>query len=143
MSIVFSDTLVGIDWEKLADVSHRAPLGERESAALREAFANSSICCFVFDGGELVGTGRALSDGVWHTLVVDVVLLPEYQGQGLGKAIMKFLADRSQSPKLMLYSAPGKEGFYAKIGYRKMKTAMVKCLGPETVERYERLGYIE
>jgi aralkylamine N-acetyltransferase len=143
MSIVFSDTLVGIDWEKLADVSHRAPLGERESAALREAFANSSICCFVFDGGELVGAGRALSDGVWHTLVVDVVLLPEYQGQGLGKAIMKFLADRSQSPKLMLYSAPGKEGFYAKIGYRKMKTAMVKCLGPETVERYERLGYIE
>jgi aralkylamine N-acetyltransferase len=143
MSIVFSDTLVGIDWEKLADVSHRAPLGERESAALREAFANSSICCFVFDSGELVGAGRALSDGVWHTLVVDVVLLPEYQGQGLGKAIMKFLADRSQSPKLMLYSAPGKEGFYAKIGYRKMKTAIVKCLSPETVERYERPGYIE
>ena len=143
MSIVFSDTLVGIDWEKLADVFRRAPLGEREPAALREAFANSSIRCFVFDAGELVGAGRALSDGVWHTLVVDVVLLPEYQGQGLGKAIMKFLADRSQSPKLMLYSAPGKEGFYAKLGYRKMKTAMVKCLSPETEERYQRLGYIE
>jgi aralkylamine N-acetyltransferase len=143
MSIVFSDSLVGIDWEKLADVFRRAPLGEREPAALREAFTNSPIRCFAFDAGELVGAGRALSDGVWHTLVVDVVLLPQYQGRGLGKAIMKFLADRSKTPKLMLYSAPGKEGFYAKLGYRKMKTAMVKCLSPATEVRYLSLGYIE
>ena len=110
---------------------------------MREAFFNSQIRCFVWDAGELVGAGRALTDGVCHTMIFDVVLLPEYQGRGLGREIMKFLADRSTAPHILLYAAPGKAGFYSKLGYRKMKTAMTKYYDPEMDRRHLQLGYVE
>jgi GNAT superfamily N-acetyltransferase len=94
MSIEFSESVEGIDWIRLAQVFERAPLGTREPAQLREAFQNSQIRCFVWDAGNLIGAGRAITDGVWTTMIVDVVLLPEHHGRGIGKAIMKFLEER-------------------------------------------------
>jgi aralkylamine N-acetyltransferase len=143
MSIALSENLEGVDWVRLAEVFERAPLAVRDPAKIQEAFQNSQIRCFVWDKGDLIGAGRALSDGVWTTVILDVVLLPEYQGQGIGTAIMKFLTERSKAAKVLLYSAPGKEGFYAKLGYRKLKTAMAKYAEPELEERHHRLGFIE
>jgi aralkylamine N-acetyltransferase len=143
MNIEFNESIDGIDWVWLAQVFERAPLGTRDPDQLQEAFWNSQIRCFVWDSGHLIGAGRALTDGVWTTMILEVVLLPEYQGRGIGKAIMKFLTERSKAAKVLLYSAPGKEGFYSKLGYRKMKTAMVKYMQPELEERHHRLGYIE
>jgi aralkylamine N-acetyltransferase len=115
MAVEFSERIKGIDWDRLSLVFKRAPLGDRDPAKLQEAFQNSQIRCFVWDAGELVGAGRALTDGVWHTMIFDVVLLPEYQGRGLGKEIMKFLADRSKAPHILLYAAPGKEVFFTSL----------------------------
>jgi aralkylamine N-acetyltransferase len=143
MTVEFSERMEGIDWDRLALVFRRAPLGDRDPAKLREAFQNSQIRCFVWDAGELGGGGRALTDGACHTMIFDVVLLPEYQGRGLGKEIMKFLADRSTAPHILLYAAPGKESFYAKLGYRKMKTAMTKYFDPEMEHRHQQLGCVE
>ena len=73
-------------------------------------------------------------------MIFDVVLLPEYQGRGIGKQIMKFLTELSKAPAFLLYTMPGKEGFYAKLGYRKMKTAMAKFPDPGM---QQKAGYIE
>ncbi|HEY4232321.1 MAG TPA: GNAT family N-acetyltransferase [Lacipirellulaceae bacterium] len=143
MSVWFSESVDGVDWERLALVFKRAPLGIRDPACLQEAFQNSQIRCFVWDGGELVGAGRAMTDGVRNTVIFDVALLPEYQGRGLGSEIMNFLMERSRAPRVLLFAAPGKETFYAKLGYRKMKTAMVKYSDPEMAEHYQQLGYTE
>jgi aralkylamine N-acetyltransferase len=143
MAVEFSERMEGIDWERLAVVFKRAPLGDREPAKLQQAFLNSQIRCFTWNAGDLVGAGRALTDGVCHTMIFDVVLLPEYQGRGLGKEIMNFLADRSRTPHILLYAAPGKEEFYSKLGYRTMKTAMTKYFDPEMERRHRQLGYVE
>src|ERR1700690_1705716 len=140
MSIEFSEEMEGINWERLSEVFLRAPLGKRDPAKLREVFQNSPIRCFVREGTELIGAGRAITDGVRYTVIFDVVVLPEYQGRGIGKQIMIFLADRSRAPAFLLYAAPGREGFYAKLGYRKMKTAMARFPNPEA---QEKAGYIE
>ena len=76
-------------------------------------------------------------------MIFDVVLLPEFQGKGIGKEIIRRLADRSTSQKVLLYAAPGKEGFYSKLGFRKMKTAMIKYSTAELEQRHHQLGYIE
>jgi aralkylamine N-acetyltransferase len=143
MNIILSESVEGIDWARLAEVFERAPLAVREPAKIQEAFSKSPIRCFVWDGDNLIGAGRAMTDGVWTTVILDVVLLPEYQGRGIGTAIMKFLTDRSNAAKILLYSVPGKEGFYAKLGYRKLKTAMAKYVEPGLEERHHRQGYIE
>ena len=50
---------------------------------------------------------------------------PDYQGQGLGKGIVAKLVELSEGhKKIILYANPGKEGFYQKLGFKKMTTAM-------------------
>lgn len=45
-----------------------------------------------FDG-KIIGMGRIIGDGVCFCQIVDISILPEYQGRGLGKLIMKNLSD--------------------------------------------------
>jgi len=42
-------------------------------------------------GGQVVGTGLVLSDGVLHALIVNVIVMPEMRGNGIGTEIMKRL----------------------------------------------------
>jgi ribosomal protein S18 acetylase RimI-like enzyme len=140
MPIALDDNISAVDWNCLATVVERAPLGKREPHALQSAFTNSTVCCFAWDGPKLIGAGRALSDRTKFAMIFDVVLLPEYQGQGIGKQIMNFLIARTQSQNVFLYAVPGKEGFYRKFGFRKMKTAMALFENPE---RRELMGYLE
>lgn len=43
--------------------------------------------------GDTVGMGRIIGDGGCFFQVVDIAVLPEHQGKGLGKRIMKVLTD--------------------------------------------------
>ncbi|OYV45432.1 MAG: GNAT family N-acetyltransferase, partial [Burkholderiales bacterium 21-58-4] len=95
---------------------------------------------FVYDGKRLVGAGRALSDGVWRAAIYDVAVLPDYQGKGIGSQIIRHLVEHANVEVITLYAAPGKEAFYERFGFRKMKTAMAIMLDPE--ER-KALGFIE
>jgi aralkylamine N-acetyltransferase len=126
MEISLSTNIDGISWEELARVFELAPLGKkRDPEILEVAFRNSLLRVFAFDGRVLVGAGRALSDGVWRAAIYDVVVLPEYQGKGIGSKIIQHLVQSAKVDVVMLYSVPGKEKFYEKFGFRKMKTAMV------------------
>jgi len=114
-----------IDWAELSNLYRITPLGEKKSEELKIAFSNSRYKCFVFDREKLIGVGRALADGVDCSYLCDVAVHPEYQGIGLGKEIINKLKDLSAGhKKIILYANPGKEGFYLKLGFRHMLTAM-------------------
>jgi citrate lyase synthetase len=114
-----------VDWHELEALYHAAPLGKKEAAKLRTAFTNSMFRCFVYDQGRLVGAGRALADGADCSYICDVAVMPSHQGTGLGKAIVARLVELSRGhKKVLLYSVPGKESFYRKFGFLRMKTAM-------------------
>lgn len=70
--------------------------------------------------GQIVGTGLVLSDGVLHALIVDVIVLPEMRGHGVGTEIMKRLIAHCQEAgvlQVQLFSARGKRGFYEGLGF--------------------------
>jgi ribosomal protein S18 acetylase RimI-like enzyme len=72
-----------------------------------------------------VGVGRALSDGVDCSYICDIAVLPNHQGSGLGREIIAKLVDLSRGhKKIILYAVPGKETFYRKFGFKRMRTAM-------------------
>jgi ribosomal protein S18 acetylase RimI-like enzyme len=51
--------------------------------------------------------------------------MPSHQGTGLGKQVVQELIKLSDGhKKIILYSVPGKEGFYKKLGFLRMLTAM-------------------
>lgn len=114
-----------IDWNALSQLYRIAPLGDKDPADLQLAFSNSRYKCFVFEQGALVGVGRALADGVDCSYICDVAVHPDFQGSGLGRAIITRLRDLSAGhKKIILYAVPGKEGFYKKLGFKRMSTAM-------------------
>lgn len=90
----------------------------------QKAFLNSHTVVFAFSKDTLIGFGRALSDGVYQAALYDVALLPEYQGQGIGRTIVSELIKRNPRCNIILYAAPGKETFYQKLDFRRMKTGM-------------------
>jgi ribosomal protein S18 acetylase RimI-like enzyme len=46
--------------------------------------------------GQVVAMGRLVGDGGCHCQVCDIAVLPEHQGQGLGKMVMQALMDYIQ-----------------------------------------------
>jgi ribosomal protein S18 acetylase RimI-like enzyme len=73
-----------------------------------------------YDKDRLVGFGRIISDGKLHALITEMIVLPEYQGQSIGKEILKYLTDECTRHKIrdvQLFSAKGKAGFYEKYGF--------------------------
>lgn len=117
----------GIDWQELSILYRIAPLGDKSAEHLRLVFGNSRFKCFVLDADKLVGAGRALADGRDCSYLCDIVVHPDYQGRGLGKALVARLSELSAGHrKIILYANPGKEGFYRKLGFRCMLTAMAK-----------------
>jgi ribosomal protein S18 acetylase RimI-like enzyme len=92
---------------------------------LKTVFENSRFKWLVRDAGKLVAAGRALADGADCSYICDVAVLPAYQGTGLGKQVVsRLVEDSRQHKKIILYSVPGKEGFYRKLGFLRLLTAM-------------------
>lgn len=118
----------------------RAPLGKRDPDFVEKTYRGSYVYCFVEDNGKLIGAGRAISDGVSNSAIYDVVVLPEYQGKGIGKSIVQYLLDRLPRRSVLLVSAPKQEDFYRKLGFHKLKTAYLRH---EEIERWISEGYIE
>ncbi len=132
MSLEWSSTCEGVDWEELAAVYRAAPLGNKHAEGLRTAYGHSMFMCFVRDGGRLVGAGRVLADGVDCAYLCDIALLPSHQGQGLGAQIVeRLLALARGHRKIILYAVPGKEDFYRRFGFQRMSTAMAIFADPD------------
>ena len=130
-----------IDWNELSRLYRIAPLGDKKPEHLELAFTNSRYKCFVFDAGVLVGAGRAVADGIDCSYLCDVAVHPDFQGRGLGATIVGKLRELSAGHrKIILYANPGKEGFYRKFGFRRMRTAMAIFIDQE---RAIREGLIE
>jgi GNAT superfamily N-acetyltransferase len=67
---------------------------------------------------------RVISDGAYIAYIADVLVLPEYQGRGIGRELMnrvmlyiKGNAVAGEKVYVNLMAAKGKEGFYKRFGF--------------------------
>lgn len=82
--------------------------------------------CFVIAkaGDEIVGMGRAISDGASDAYIQDVVVHSDYRGHGIGGQIIHKLIGFLQDHGIQwigLISEPGYEKFYEDLGFSKME----------------------
>lgn len=125
MTLEWKHSAEAIDWEELSALYRAAPLGEKRPLHLQEVFSNSMFKCFVYENTKLVAAGRALADGGDCSYICDIAVLPSHQGTGLGKQVVSDLVEKSRGhKKIILYAVPGKEPFYRKFGFMRMRTAM-------------------
>lgn len=81
--------------------------------------------CFVgaFAGSEMIGMGRALSDGVSDAYIQDVVVRKDLRGHGIGAAIIRKIVGFLQERRIGwigLVAEPGTQPFYRRLGFEVM-----------------------
>ncbi len=114
----------GVNWKDLAKVYRRVPLGKLDPGKLRRAYSNSEVCCFAFSGEALVGGGRAITDEESSTTVCELVVAPEFQRQGIGRAILSSILRKLTVPRVILAGLHGQQDFYRREGFLKHKSVM-------------------
>ena len=96
--------------------------GEISLGQAQQALANSLHGVTAYDGKTAIGMARIIGDGVMNAYVQDVVIAPNYRGEGVGKAVMlALISDMRQSIPadctIGLLAAKGQEGFYASFSF--------------------------
>lgn len=100
----------------------RASVGwtSRSATVTGSALARSLAgCCAEDEGGAVIGMARAVGD-VLYVLVVDVVVRPDYQGRGIGTALVQRLVDqlpKDPAPIVGLHAAPDAVAVYQRAGF--------------------------
>ncbi|SHM46018.1 GNAT family N-acetyltransferase [Gracilibacillus kekensis] len=85
------------------------------------AITNSWYLISVYKKETLIGFGRIISDGVYQTFIVDMIVHPSYQGKGIGSKIMSLLIEKCTSSGIkwiQLSCAKGKKDFYKRFDYK-------------------------
>lgn len=101
-----------------------------------DAFQSSFAVVTAWKNTQLVGCGRMISDGQMYSGIFDVVIDPEFQKMGIGREIVKRLIAKAPQTCIHLTSTFGKEAFYAKLGFKKHKTAMALYPGNMSMSTY-------
>ena len=73
---------------------------DREIEDLRKCLANSDVVISLWIRNEIVGFGRALSDGIYRGVLWDVVIDQNHQGKGYGKIIVESILNSKKIKKL-------------------------------------------
>ncbi len=124
MNIKIQYNCLNVNWTDVSNILKEVEMAYFEEQVHKKAFENSYTVAFAFDNDKLIGFGRAISDGVYQAAIYDVAVLPEYQGKKIGARIIDSIVRLIPKCNFILYASPGKEIFYEKQNFKKMKTGM-------------------
>ena len=91
----------------------------RTISDLKKCLANSDVIVSLWVGNEIVGFGRALTDGIYRGVLWDIVIDQNYQGKGFGKLIVKNLlsSKKIKNIKKLYLMTTDKKLFYSQLDF--------------------------
>ena len=89
---------------------------------LKKCLANSDVVISLWVGKEIVGFGRALTDGIYRGVLWDIVIDQNHQGKGFGTLIVKNLLSSKeiQNTKKLYLMTTNKKLFYSKFDFKEV-----------------------
>ena len=125
--MILDDTLTLKEYKELIDLLGWKKASDR---LIEISLKNSMTEKYVIDN-EIIGMARLITDGGYAGLIMDVIVKPDYQNQGIGTKMVNRLLQRvkenleeGEEVMLQLLAAPGKIDFYKKFGFKvKLTTA--------------------
>jgi GNAT superfamily N-acetyltransferase len=108
--------------DAVIDLYVDSTLGERRPVQDRERMARmlkeANLVITAWDGDQLVGIARSLTDWVYVTYLSDLAVRKNYQRQGIGRELIR-RTQAACAPKtmLLLLAAPAAEKYYPHIGF--------------------------
>lgn len=89
-------------------------------AMLKNAYHNSLKIYGAYEGEKLLGIIRVVGDGCSIIYIQDILVLPEYQRMGIGKALLEKVLDEYKDvyqKTLMTENTEKTIGFYKALGF--------------------------
>ncbi len=110
-----------IEKEKILDLYRKNKWSSADKPdELIKALENSHSLITAWDGEILVGLANSISDGYLVVYYPHLLVLPEYQGTGVGKMIMnRFKEKYADFHQQILVADGGAIDFYKKCGFEK------------------------
>ncbi|RYY19715.1 MAG: N-acetyltransferase [Sphingobacteriaceae bacterium] len=97
-------------------------LSAKLDEAVQIGLSATLFAVMALDENKPIGMGRVVGDGGCFCQVVDICVLPEYQGQGIGKRIMQnisaYLDQLPESCYISLLADGKADQLYAQFGFK-------------------------
>ena len=89
---------------------------------LKKCLANSDIVISLWVNNEMVGFGRALTDGIYRGVLWDIVIDQNHQGKGFGTLIVKNLlsSEKIKNTKKIYLMTTNKKLFYSQLDFKEV-----------------------
>jgi ribosomal protein S18 acetylase RimI-like enzyme len=124
-----SSSLAGVDWVRVkADLAADDFDNGRSAGALARSFERSAHVVLAWDGDDVVGTARMLSDGVCNAYVVDVWTRSSHRRRGIASAMMRRLIAAVPGQHIGLQTDDAQD-FYRSLGFNPQPEFMSYVVG--------------
>jgi ribosomal protein S18 acetylase RimI-like enzyme len=126
--ITYTTDIRTVDWDQMKSTLANDEFDNGRSAEqLRRSFENSQRCCIALAEGRIIGTVRALSDGVCNAYVVDVWTHSFFRRRGIGSRMVEILVDSFPGQHVHLFSDVPE--FYESMGFERHDVSLSKTSG--------------
>ena len=125
MNVVIENNISFEDYKHLRSTTNWTQLKDEQ---IEKLLKNTTFMVSAKVDGKTVGLGRCLFDFGYSAFLADIIIEPEFQGKGIGRAVVETLIDMVKKNSMVdkggylmfsLLAAPGKSGFYEKLGFYK------------------------
>lgn len=107
--------------EQARELYRASTLAERrpveDEARFAAMLANANLIVTAWDGDELVGLSRALTDFSYATYLSDLAVRVSHQRAGIGRELIRHTQTAAPQATLILLAAPAAERYYPRIGF--------------------------
>jgi GNAT superfamily N-acetyltransferase len=125
----YETSLAGVDWSEMkATLIADAFDNGRSPEELRRSFEQSFGAVIAYAQDRIVGTARALSDGICNAYVVDVWTFTPYRRRGIARTMMKMLESKLEGQHVALFTSEA-VAFYRALGFSEEPVGLSKAVG--------------
>ena len=118
-------------------VTEFSMMAYRKAEEIAAAFKNITTTIFIYNNNKIIAFGRVVGDGRYYAQLADIVVDPDYQGQGLGKYLVTTLNNQLVDYHFVnLSAAPGADQFYKSMGWKKQTTSFIWPQGPKQLRQH-------
>lgn len=96
---------------------------DNEKEWLNQIVKNSFVFIALYLEKEIIGMGRAISDGISDAYIQDIIVKENFKRKGFGKIILKEIIKRLKNNKIDwigLIAKPNTKSFYEKCDFKEM-----------------------
>jgi len=110
-----------IDLDTFIDVLRDSTLGERrpvdDRERMRQMLERGNLVVTAWDGEQLIGIARSLSDFCYATYLSDLAVRLAYQGRGVGRELIRRTQAEGGRATIFLFAAPKAADYYPRVGF--------------------------